>query len=434
VALALGLGLGLGLYVVLSFKSLRHRIWHRIDVFMRGADSNRRLAKRVLACFGGLLLAVVLLGALLYFVAPMLAHWLTQDGQPMIPLEGLSVWPTIFIRLATFLLCIWLLVRGWQRLEKNSKKIVKDLHLAATWQRVEDEWTSIASVGPPWIRFARRFGYCLPGSGADESGDVVQFWRKYLYQAHWIARIGRVAVGIAAMAVLWAILALTFGHPHDPTRGQISFWAYKVVTFLLILAILVLIFSVADATLLCGSLIKGFRKKGVGVWPARTLQEYSTRFGLPQSCLDDWVDLVFASKRTKCITTLLYYPFLIIALLLISRSPLFADYGRNIPDWIAMGVGVLIVTACAVWLRWTVEDSRAKARRRLNQQIILARNLDDGGHRAGQLEILLRRVEELREGAFSPFSQQPMVRAMLLPLGSIGGTALLEYLLLPSFS
>lgn len=95
---------------------------------------------------------------------------------------------------------------------------------------------------------------------------------------------------------------------------------------------------------------------------------------------------------------------------------------------------VVIVTACAVWLRWTVEDSRAKARRRLNQQIILARNLDDGGHRAGQLEILLRRVEELREGAFSPFSQQPMVRAMLLPLGSLGGTALLEYLLLPGFS
>jgi hypothetical protein len=50
------------------------------------------------------------------------------------------------------------------------------------------------------------------------------------------------------------------------------------------------------------------------------------------------------------------------------------------------------------------------------------------------LEILLRRVEELREGAFSPFSQQPMVRAMLLPLGSLGGTALLDYLLLPGFS
>jgi len=143
---------------------------------------------------------------------------------------------------------------------------------------------------------------------------------------------------------------------------------------------------------------------------------------------------VFVSKRTKCITTLFYYPFLIIALIVVSRSPLFANYGRNIPDLIAMGVGVLIITVCAVALRWTAEESRAKARRRLNQEIIVARNLNDGGHRASQLEMLLRRVEELREGAFSPFSQQPMVRAMLLPLGSFGGTALLEYLLLPGFS
>jgi hypothetical protein len=48
--------------------------------------------------------------------------------------------------------------------------------------------------------------------------------------------------------------------------------------------------------------------------------------------------------------------------------------------------------------------------------------------------MLLQRIDELREGAFSPFSQQPLVRAMLLPLGSIGGTALIEYLLPSGFS
>jgi len=434
VALALGVVLALGLYIGLSFKSFRRRTWRRINMIMKGADNNQRLLARGLTCLAGLLLVLVILGALLYFGVPKLAHWLTRDGQPMMPLEGLSVWPTIFLRLATLLLCIWLLVRGWQRLERNTNKIVQDLHLTATWQNVADERASIIGVGPPWTRLLRYLGYRLPGNGAGQNGNAVHFWRRYIYRARWIARIGRVTIGIAAMAVLWAILALIFGHPHDPIRGQISLWTYNIVTFALILAILVLIFSVADATLLCWSLIKAFRKKGTGVWPARTLQEFSTRFDLPQACLDDWLDLVFVSKRTKCITSLFYYPFLIIALLVASRSPLFADYGRNIPDLIAMGVGMLIVTACAVALRWSVEESRAKARRRLNQQIILARNLNDGGHRAGQLEILLRRVDELREGAFSPFSQQPMVRAMLLPLGSLGGTALLQYLFLPGFS
>ena len=179
----------------------------------------------------------------------------------MMPLEGLSVWPTIFLRLATLLLCIWLLVRGWQRLERNTNKIVQDLHLTATWQNVADERASIIGVGPPWTRLLRYLGYRLPGNGAGQNGNAVHFWRRYIYRARWIARIGRVTIGIAAMAVLWAILTLIFGHPHDPIRGQISLWTYNIVTFALILAILVLIFSVADATLLCWSLIKAFRKK-----------------------------------------------------------------------------------------------------------------------------------------------------------------------------
>jgi len=35
-------------------------------------------------------------------------------------------------------------------------------------------------------------------------------------------------------------------------------------------------------------------------------------------------------------------------------------------------------------------------------------------------------ASNLHEGAFSPFSQQPVVRALLLPLGSFGWMKLLE--------
>jgi hypothetical protein len=179
--------------------------------------------------------------------------------------------------------------------------------------------------------------------------------------------------------------------------------------------------------------VKGFRTE-TGIWPEKTLQQFSRRLGLPKDIVDDWIDLVFVSKRTKCITTFIYYPFLIIALLVVSRSRLFANYGVNVPDVITMAIGVLIVSGCVVALRLSAEALRAKMRRRLNDRIMEARKSADGERLAGQLELLLRRVEELRDGAFSPLSQQPLVRAMLLPLGSFGGTALLEYLLLPGFS
>jgi hypothetical protein len=128
----------------------------------------------------------------------------------------------------------------------------------------------------------------------------------------------------------------------------------------------------------------------------------------------------------------LYGPFLIIALIVVSRSPVLANYGRSIPDIITMAVAVLAVTACGVALRLSAETTRTEARRRLTERLIIAKG---NGHAqlANQLELVLRRIEELRDGAFSPFSQQPVVRAMLLPLGSLGGTALLGYFLGPGF-
>jgi hypothetical protein len=40
-------------------------------------------------------------------------------------------------------------------------------------------------------------------------------------------------------------------------------------------------------------------------------------------------------------------------------------------------------------------------------------------------------VERLRDGAFAPFTQQPIMRAFLVPVMSYGGLALVEYLVRP---
>jgi hypothetical protein len=101
---------------------------------------------------------------------------------------------------------------------------------------------------------------------------------------------------------------------------------------------------------------------------------------------------------------------------------------------VTIGTGVLVVTTCVVALRSSAEALRAKARRRISDALSAARKAKDGGRLAGQLELLLARVEELRDGALTPLSQLALVRAMLLPIGSFGGTALLEYLLLPGLS
>jgi hypothetical protein len=436
----------LALCAAISFPPLRRRIWNRVDTFMGGSNSYLDLSARGATILIGVCVLLVATAAAIHALWPVLAGWLTHGGQPMVLQDGISIWPTVFLRAATLVLCIWLIILGYRQVNQNIEKIARDLCLVETRRRVKTEQDDIVRNIPPWIEFVSLFWYRLPLDRAAIQGerlpeDIYRFWRMYIYQGSWIARIYRVIAGVAAMGLLWLILFLVFGNPPAPARGSVSLVAYRSVTFLLVFATLFLIFFVADTTLLCWRVVKAFREEPTSgphteksIWPARTMEEFSNRLGLSPAFLDDWIGLLFVSKRTKCINTLIYYPFLIIALLVVSRSRLFANYGPSVPDLITMGVGVLIVIACAVALRWSAEATRAKARRRLNDEIIVARKLEDGGRLAGQLEMLLHRVEELRDGAFSPFSQQPVVRAMLLPLGSLGGTALLEYLLVPGLS
>jgi hypothetical protein len=99
------------------------------------------------------------------------------------------------------------------------------------------------------------------------------------------------------------------------------------------------------------------------------------------------------------------------------------------PDAATIGVSLLITLTCAVALRNAAERLRERVRSELSAHIINVGGLSHGARVANQLSLLLHPVDELKEGAFSPFSQQPLVRAMLLPIGSVGGTVLLEYFL-----
>jgi hypothetical protein len=359
-------------------------------------------------------------------VAAPLGDWLTQGGQPMLLLEGISLWPTIFLRMATLLLCIWLLLYSLDQLDANMRQIEHELHLDEPRDAFKAVWPTLLADGPLWIRWLRYFGFLLPDTGGN---DVWTFWCKYFYRGRPVARFWRVAAGVAVILLLWGFLVLIFGNPHAPARGEASASFYHSITFVLFVFTLVLIFFVADATWLCWQLTRDIRTPTV-LWPARTLQEFRRRYHLSEGALADCIDLMFVARRSKCINKLLYGPFLIIALIVVSHSQLLAQYGRSIPALVTVGAAVLIVIACAVALRMSAEATRAEARRRLNERLVRAKGADNGAL-ASQLELVMLRIEELREGAFSPFSQQPVVRAMLLPLGGLGGTALLNYLLVP---
>jgi hypothetical protein len=474
-----------GFGVTLTCGFLRRKIWFTLDGHLAGQNRGAAL----LAVGGGAIfvLLLVLLGVLagvILYVWPLLAGWLTDAGEPMLWFEGVSIWPTIVLRTATLVICLLLIVHGRRWLDDDFRDLAKEMRMKHAWDQVTTAEEGIASTKTFWIRFASYFDYRMSDDDRSAYQDkdkslspyLLRFWGQYIYQAQTKARIIRVAVYVVIFFVIWEFLKLVFGNPPIPARGMWALGLYTSVTWALNVATLFLTLFVADATYLCWRVIEALRKEtdepdttvppappapsnapsnaetadeppgdnavtsnGLpaekqSIWPDATLTKFDLRVGLPPADLEHWIDLVFIMKRTKCITTLIYLPFIVVALVIVSRSRLFANYAPSVPEMLIMALALLIVVASAIALRQAAEASRAKAHRRLNDQIMLAKKSEDEERRAAQLELLSRRVEELHEGALTPFSQQPLLRAMLLPLGSLGGTALLEHLLLPGLS
>jgi hypothetical protein len=86
---------------------------------------------------------------------------------------------------------------------------------------------------------------------------------------------------------------------------------------------------------------------------------------------------------------------------------------------------------CAYELRGAAEGARPEAKKAIMDELTRAKRLSYGDHQAAQLEVLLGRVDGLKEGAFLPITQQPPVRAVLLPMASLGLTTLTEFGLIP---
>ncbi len=133
------------------------------------------------------------------------------------------------------------------------------------------------------------------------------------------------------------------------------------------------------------------------------------------------LNLRLIARRTAAVAQLVWYPSLIIAALaLISLTSDFKDFQfANKP--VALLAGACVVIASAVALRCAAEFWRARARHQLEDERFLAQS-NSSIQSGPQLDSLLERVKAPNEGAFAPYSEQPIVRAVLVPAITYGAT------------
>jgi hypothetical protein len=384
---------------------------------------------------------------------PVFADWLTRGGKPLVFTEGISLWPTELIRLCVLLLGVFLLLQSWRKLATSQDSITSRFSLERERSDIEHDqaqaeshlsWSTrvanifrLDDVAPQFLPAFRRSA--LPN-------EVSKIWQRHVVQSRPGARVVRAVTCVAVTLFLTVGITLALGEAplalgearFVPVRGLLSTTVHSALHVMVFLTFYMVVFFVLDAALLCTSFIHLLREQH-RMWPALTLRSFEDKLGFRHDALlDHWIDLEFLAERTQAINRLIYYPFILLSLMLLSRSSAFDDWTMPLSGKVLAVLGALIALCGPVALRTAVERSRTAALRDLDMALIQASSLKPqpaatatdgfGPPCLHQLELLRERIIRLNDGAFAPYSQQPLLKALVLPFITVGGTSLLELL------
>jgi hypothetical protein len=225
-----------------------------------------------------------------------------------------------------------------------------------------------------------------------------------------------------------------------PQRGQLSLYVHTVLHYLVFLMLYFVVFFVVDATVLCVSFIRYLHKPS-RIWPPDAVEHFMKVLNIRDSDLiQRWIGLKLVEARTEEINQLVYYPFILLSLVLLSRSPVIDVWQMPTSGVVLTVCGVIVAMLCARFLRWSAEKARRVMLDELDEALVRgnASTRPASSLRLAaapsltatprQIELLREQTASLRRGAFAPYSQQPLLKALLLPFATLGGTTLLEYL------
>ncbi|SFA94321.1 hypothetical protein [Azotobacter beijerinckii] len=382
---------------------------------------------------------------------------LTEDGlgEPMFLFEGISAWPTLGLRLLAVLISISALAWGWRNLRINKAEIETSYYLWSAapptlWKHLPRfvqhdksfrNWLITLGDGLFQILFplsstsiAKTKATEFPNRFGNHNKHLVIYFEK-LWEEHCVcgtfgARMLRAilatwvfVVATSALYVLWPIEGIPMPGEWESQiwKQQVLKTSWMVPTFTFQL----LVFWVADANLLLVRFIYQLSNHHA-LWPPKLQKEHKEIFGIDKHpCIDDWVDMMLIAKRTAAVNRLIYAPTIVLLILIVSRSSIFDNWPTPPSMIISYLLTALVLFSSALSLRRAAEKARGTALQRIDQYLLETSATKEG---YDKFRLIRERIAALNTGAFSRYTEEPLVRALLLSLAGIGGSAIVEVL------
>ena len=358
-------------------------------------------------------------------------------SEPFVLTEGISAWPTAAIRLLALVMSLLFLWYSWRKMKNNENVLTHELDL-------EDKGTSFTDTSLcdpekdasykrlPFRIFShairRILGLHVWRPQSTDEIDAVRLWREYVS----LGALKNFAIRglpqlVVALSFAWLIMML-FGFPNTPCRGTGCFLISNSLLIMSGTAMMILIFYVVDATRLCRRWVNCIATNKIH-WPAGTLGRIAGKSGINKENLDEWLGIELIAERTTVIGNFVYFPFIIVVLLIIGRHGYIDNWGFPASLVIIFSLNAILVVGNALALRRSAEKARREAIRRLESRLIqLSGQTPEEIKQRQQIEWAIHTIKNNKRGAFLPFTQHPIFGAAIaLPSGGYGLLLLLEY-------
>jgi len=334
--------------------------------------------------------------------------------------EGVSIWPTEILRLLATFVAIYYLVRNSIKIRRNNEAIEEEFCLPK--QPASEPRLPTPTPPRPFVRWV--LSHALPTGG--DPIDIARLWSDYLLRGkqgyRWVRTL---ALSLLYLGLGFSLMEL-WGRPTVPYRGAFAHHADSLILFLNVSSFILLMFYVVDAVLLTERLVQRLRS-GPTKWPVETIEKWSCDDRKCSKFLAEWLDIRLIAMRTEEVGSLVTGPFIVLFLMIISRLTYFDRWDWPLSLVAIISLNSLYAIVAAAVLRRSAERTRNEALNTLREERI--RCLAKGEDRPVRLlDRLLDEIKSLSRGAFAPITQQPIVRAFLVPFGGIGIAVFLEFL------
>ena len=198
-----------------------------------------------------------------------------------------------------------------------------------------------------------------------------------------------------------------------------------VVFYLAGVGLLLLSFYVVDAIQLNSNFIRMFGRE-VTKWGHRVVDRSHRSPPLTEEELSAYHEIFFVAQRTKVVAPLIWYPLLVLTLLVVARSSLFDNWTWPPGLMLIIGITAAWALGSAMLLRRAAEHLRETALSDLRRFRLLGQESDV---KRRTFDELMAEIRDLKTGAFAPLSDQPFVQAVLFPGAGLGLLAVAQRLL-----